>query len=64
MLKGTELSAEIISEIILIVAIFVIGAAILLWSVADGISSTRLKQRTMSGASQQQPVENNDELVR
>lgn len=64
MLKGTELSAEIISEIILIVSIFVVGAAILLWSVADGVSSTRFKQRTMSGSGQQPPVEHPDELSR
>lgn len=39
------MSSEIISEIILIVAIFVIGGAIVLWSVADGVSGARLKQR-------------------
>lgn len=47
------MNTEIISEIILIASIFIIGAAILVWAVADGVSTTRFKQRTASTASDQ-----------
>jgi hypothetical protein len=57
------LSTEIISEIILIVAIFVVGAAIVVWAVADGVHSTKLKQRNVSVPNGQETVGHGSEVA-